>query len=200
MQERDGMKIHFIGSTLFSIPILMKLESLVEITGVTTRMSETGDDFDLGWLYRPYPTFTDHIPNQKPDYIWVTGWHQIVPDSILSIAPTIGYHPAPLPKGRGHCPIIHAIADKWESTASTFFWMTDKVDAGNIIAQEMVPILEGDTTKTLYMRLMETALKQVDIIISRLSIGNLVGVKQDESEATYLPMRKKGVDKWIGYW
>jgi len=47
----------------------------------------------------------------KLDLLIVAGWRQIIPKDILYFAEkkTIGFHPAPLPKGRGSAPFINKI-------------------------------------------------------------------------------------------
>ena len=53
---------------------------------------------------------------------------------------TLIFHPSPLPYGRGASAIRWAYRRKEPVTAATWFWATDKLDAGNICEQEIVKI------------------------------------------------------------
>ena len=53
----------------------------------------------------------------------------------------MGYHPAELPYNRGRHPIIWALALGLKSTASTFFYMKEGADDGDIISQEIVKLI-----------------------------------------------------------
>ena len=196
------MKIHFIGQNIFAARLAGYLSRIVEITGITTNIAVESDDYDLSRLQiapSRYGLDDGWIISQNPDYIVVVGWHKILKKTTLDIAPVIGYHPCPLPKGRGCSPIIWAIAGGWKETGSSFFWMDEGIDTGPIINQEIVAIKEK-TAKELYMRLIRIAEDQLKDIVDDLKKGVITKLPQDESEATYLRKRIKGEDKWIKYW
>jgi len=48
----------------------------------------------------------------------------------------IDFHPAALPANRGRHPIIWALVLGLQETASTFFFMDEGADSGDIISQE----------------------------------------------------------------
>ena len=47
----------------------------------------------------------------------------------------VGYHPAKLPQNRGRHPIIWSLALGLKHSASTFFFIQNGVDNGDIISQ-----------------------------------------------------------------
>ena len=74
----------------------------------------------------------------------------------------VGYHPALLPQNRGRHPIIWALALGLEETGSTFFFMDEGADTGDILSQRRVPITPEDDAGTLYDKLTTTALDQIN--------------------------------------
>ena len=48
----------------------------------------------------------------------------------------LGYHPSLLPFNRGRHPIIWALALGLKETGSTFFFMDENADTGDIVSQK----------------------------------------------------------------
>jgi phosphoribosylglycinamide formyltransferase 1 len=64
-------------------------------------------------------------------------------------------HPSLLPAFPGWHPVEDALAAGATVTGCTVHLATEEVDTGPILAQEEVPILEGDTVETLHERIKE---------------------------------------------
>ena len=116
----------------------------------------------------------------------------LIKSDLLNLAPlgVIGYHPAALPANRGRHPLIWALILGLKETASTFFFMDEGVDSGDIVSQYQIKISENDNAGTLYKRITETALEQIDEFVPRLSSDNYQRIPQDHSQANY--WRKRG--------
>ena len=73
----------------------------------------------------------------RPDFIFVIGWSRLVGEALRSCATkgVLGYHPAPLPKGRGRSALAWTILLGMEETAGSLFWIDEGVDTGAIAAQ-----------------------------------------------------------------
>jgi phosphoribosylglycinamide formyltransferase-1 len=68
----------------------------------------------------------------------------------------INVHPSLLPEfGGGMDAVERALAGRAKVTGATVHIVTASLDAGPILVQEAVPILEGDTVETLRQRLHE---------------------------------------------
>ena len=82
------------------------------------------------------------ISNLAPDVIFCFGWSGLLKKELLQIPPmgVIGYHPTALPKNRGRHPITWALNLGLKETASTFFFMDDGIDSGDILSQKKVLI------------------------------------------------------------
>jgi methionyl-tRNA formyltransferase len=104
----------------------------------------------------------------------------------------IGYHPTALPANRGRHPLIWALALGLKETASSFFFMDEGADSGDILSQEPVAISPTDDAGSLYQRITTTAMSQIRDFIPQLSEGNYTRVQQDHSQAN--TWRKRSIE------
>ena len=203
------MRIVFIGCVDFSYALLSQALSLpdAEVVGVVTRESSNfNKDFrSLKPLsdQADIPCFLDAGNRQKEISIWITslspdviycfGWPYLLQKEILEIPPlgVIGYHPTALPKNRGRHPIIWTLALGLTETASSFFFMDEGADSGDILSQKSLDVGREDDAETLYARLKEVALSQVREFTPTLATGNFSRAPQDHSKANYWRKRSK---------
>ena len=201
------MKILFIGSVEFS---LRTLEKIVEIGGnvvgvCTLKESSLNSDFcDLSKYSADLniPCFyVDDINSEgtiewvskiNPDVIFCFGWSRLLKNEILSKSSigVIGFHPAALPANRGRHPIIWALALGLKNTGSTFFFMDNNADSGDILSQASIAISDFDDARSLYDKVISTALSQIEEFLPLLVSGNYLKVKQDNTRAN--TWRKRG--------
>jgi methionyl-tRNA formyltransferase len=202
------MRILFIGAVTFSKMCLLKLRSMdQDIVGIISS-PDTGINSDYSDLKSsadaekiPYhetvnvnSTETiDWAKNLKADVIFCFGWSRLLKTEILNLTPmgVVGYHPAMLPKNKGRHPIIWALVLGLNETGSTFFFMDEGADTGDIISQQVIPILSTDTALSLYNRMTEAALSQMEEWIIRMNNGNHQRIVQDTSAGN--SWRKRGI-------
>jgi len=194
------MKVVLIGSVEFSLRVLEKLISIdVDLVGVCTKKSSTfnSDFFDLKPLsdINEVPCLyvddinstksVEWIKNLNPDVIFCFGWSSLIKKDILAIAPMgiVGYHPAKLPKNRGRHPMIWALALGLKESASTFFFMDEGADTGDILTQVDFEISYQYDARNLYDKVVETALIQIEEFIPALEKGTYTRIKQNEKES-----------------
>ncbi|MEA4830966.1 MAG: formyltransferase family protein, partial [Enterococcus thailandicus] len=138
--------------------------------------------------------------NLSADVIYCFGWSQLLKEEMLNLSRLgiIGYHPAELPKNRGRHPIIWSLTLGLERTASTFFFMNEGADSGDIISQEVVKIDSADDAASLYEKLIRVAIIQIQDFTAKLVDNTYTRIKQDHSRATYWRKRTKrdGVIDW----
>jgi len=120
----------------------------------------------------------------KNDTIFFIGWSWIIPNDIVQKHTCICLHPSPLPKYRGGSPLQHQIINGESLSAVTFFKMTDKLDAGNILYQEYFS-LKGNL-KDIFSRIIPLGTSG----ILRILTSNVKEQPQDESQATFYKRRK----------
>jgi methionyl-tRNA formyltransferase len=100
----------------------------------------------------------------------------------------IGYHPSLLPVHRGRDAIRWAIKNNEKITGGTVFWLSNQVDAGDIVCQEHCFIHPSDTPKTLWIeKLQPLGLKLLRRAVTEISNGVFTKIKQDEELATWEP-------------
>jgi bifunctional polymyxin resistance protein arnA len=203
----EKMKILFIGAVEFSYKSLEKLIDLnAEIVGVCTKkVSNFNSDFaDLTPLCNKANIplryvdninsneSIDWIKSLKPDIIFCFGWSNLIKKELLNLPKMgiVGYHPALLPKNRGRHPIIWALALGLKASGSTFFFMADGVDDGDILSQEEVEIFYEDDARSLYDKVLATALKQIEYFLPKLQNNSFQSFKQNNSLAN--AWRKRG--------
>jgi methionyl-tRNA formyltransferase len=201
------MKIVFIGTVEFSRKSLEKLiEIKAEIVGVCTKeQSNFNSDFaDLVPTCKekkiPYK-FVDDINSKeniewikslKPDVIFCFGWSSLIKKELLTIAPlgVIGFHPAKLPQNRGRHPLIWALALGLKESASTFFFMKEGADDGDILSQEDFSILEEDDAQSLYTKVINIALIQIEDFLPKLENKTYKRISQNHQDSNV--WRKRG--------
>ena len=97
----------------------------------------------------------------------------------------VGFHPSELPMNRGRHPLIWSLVLGLEKGASTFFFMDEGADTGDILSQETFEIIGKDDAGTVYDKLVTTAFKQMEFFLPELQNNTCKRVKQDNSKANY---------------
>ena len=135
--------------------------------------------------------FIEKLRSLMPDLIVVVAF-KILPEIIFDI-PVHGIfnlHASLLPKYRGAAPINRAIMNGEPETGVTTFFLENKVDTGNVILQQKIPILPEDNAGTLHDKLSElgaeVVMKTIDLIDK--SEKNIPSVKkQNDSLSSKAP-------------
>lgn len=94
----------------------------------------------------------------------------------------INTHPSLLPSFRGAHAVADALAAGVEVTGCTIHVATPEVDAGPILAQETVPVLDGDTVETLHARIKEVEHRIFPKVLRRLVDDLSAGGASSEAE------------------
>jgi len=89
----------------------------------------------------------------RPTLVVSAGFMRILPAAITSRFKIINSHPALLPLFPGAHAVRDAMAAGAKETGTTIHWVDAGVDTGEVIAQEKVEILEGDTEESLHERI-----------------------------------------------
>ena len=201
------MKIVFIGTVEFSHKALEKIIDLnYDVVGVCTKQkSGFNSDFkdlspicennNIDYKYVKDINASDNIQwikNLNPDIIFCFGWSSLIKKKLLNIAPmgVVGFHPAELPYNRGRHPLIWALALGLKRSASTFFFMKEGADDGDILSQEIFEITLKDDAKSLYSKVIKIALTQIETFLPKLEMKTFTRMKQDDTKANY--WRKRG--------
>ncbi|MDF1825415.1 MAG: methionyl-tRNA formyltransferase [Verrucomicrobiales bacterium] len=123
----------------------------------------------------------------RPDLAVVMAYGQILPKAIIE-APTyacVNLHASLLPRHRGASPIQAAIRDGDAETGITLMHVVPKLDAGNMILKELIPIEEGDTGGILHDKLAELGPALLEKGLPLLRTAEIDSESQEEARVTY---------------
>ena len=197
------LKIVFMGTPKFAVPILEGLIENYKVVGVVsqpdkevgrnhklqkTPIKELAESYDIP-VFQPEKIKNDNeqIKTWKPDLIVTCAYGQIIPDEILTCAKygAINVHASLLPKLRGGAPIHKAIMYGYPETGITIMRMVKKMDAGDILTQKSIIITQDDNLESLSDRLSKIGKELLLDTIPDLIAGKIKTIPQDESEVTY---------------
>ncbi len=139
------------------------------------------------------PEFINKIAGFQPDLIVVIAFGQKIDNKLITLPPkgAINVHASLLPKYRGAAPINWAIINGEVETGISIITLVEKMDAGQILAQEKTQILPDETAGQLHDRLAQMAAPLLLKTIDRIADGTISYTEQDHSKATLAPKLKK---------
>jgi len=107
----------------------------------------------------------------RVDLVVLAGFMRILKGTFLAAFPgrVINIHPALLPAFPGLAAWKQALDHGVKVTGCTVHWVDQGIDTGRIIAQQAVPVLEGDTPETLHERI-----QQAERTLYQQSIAELI--------------------------
>jgi phosphoribosylglycinamide formyltransferase-1 len=90
------------------------------------------------------------------DVVLMAGFGTVIPRAVTSFpGRMLNTHPALLPSFKGWHAVRDALAYGVKVTGCTVHVVTEEMDVGPILAQEAVPVLDGDTEETLHERIKD---------------------------------------------
>jgi methionyl-tRNA formyltransferase len=127
------------------------------------------------------------VGRYKPDVIVVASFPRIIPAAILATARigALNMHASALPRHRGIDPIFWTYWDDDREAAMSIHWINERVDAGDIAAQDSLPLARGRPSRELYMELAAVGVELLAGVLEQISRGHIPRRPQDESRATY---------------
>ena len=136
------------------------------------------------------------IKNLNPDLVCVVAYGKILPKEILEIPKygSINVHPSLLPKYRGSAPIQWAILNGDKKTGVTIMYLNEEMDAGDIILQKEVDILENETSGELWNRLSKIGADLLVEAIQQIQKGTAPRIKQNDN-FSIAPMIEKSLSR-----
>lgn len=197
--------IIFMGTPDFSAPILKAVHEVYGVTHVITQPDKPVgrkrvltappvkvQAVELGVdVYQPEKMTSDeafeYVKNLNPDLIITAAYGQLLPERVLEI-PQLGcinVHASLLPKYRGGAPIHKAIINGEKESGVTIMYMAKKLDAGDMIAQVVVPIERNDTVGTLHDKLSTAGTKLLLETLPDIFEGTNDRTPQDHEAATF---------------
>ena len=211
--EKDDLKIVFMGTPDFALPSLRMLhDEGFHVAAVFTqpdRQSGRGHKTlppPVKMLAQEYgipvyqfekvrrPEGVEALRGIAPDLLITAAYGQILTQEILDI-PRFGcvnVHGSLLPRLRGAAPVQWALINGEKKTGVTTMMTALALDAGDMLEKDEIEITDDMTAGGLYAQLSVLGARTLGRTLDKLLAGKLVRVPQNEAEATYFPMFKKG--------
>ncbi len=140
------------------------------------------------------PVFKQVLSNVQPDLVVVAAFGPpFLPKWLLGFPKygCINLHPSLLPKYRGASPIPYAILNNETETGATIIRLSEKIDQGDILAQEKINIAVDETTLTLTPKLADLGSQLLVKTIPLLAKGIVSAQSQGNSPTPYCRRLKK---------
>ena len=104
------------------------------------------------------------------DLIVMAGWMRVVSKKFVESFPgrIINLHPSLLPKYKGLHAIEQAIKAGESETGCSVHFVTEELDSGAVIKQQIVPILPGDTVETVTRAVQQAEHYLLPLVINAL--------------------------------
>ena len=127
------------------------------------------------------------IEELYPDLIIVMGYGLKLPQHILQL-PTLGcinIHVSLLPRWRGAAPIEHALLNGDKETGVTIFKLVQEMDAGPILAKDVISIDQHMNKEELTGKLNKLGTELLASVLPIIFNKEVYLVPQDDSKVTY---------------
>jgi len=192
-----NVKVIFMGTPEFAVPILKSLIENTNVIGVVTQpdkgknvspIKELALKYNIN-IFQPIKIRKEYenILNLNPDIIVTCAYGQIIPKEILDYPKfgCINIHASLLPKLRGGAPIHRAILEGYEKTGITIMYMDETMDTGDIISMESIDIGKDETVGSLHDRLKILGRDLFMKTLPNIVNNNVSRIKQNNDDATY---------------
>ena len=206
------MRLVFLGTPEFAVPTLDRIvaegHDVVLVVTQPDRPKGRGQTLALPpvkraalehgiLVYQPerirHPEAVERLRSFAPDAMIIVGYGQIVPQSIIDIAPLgmVNVHASLLPELRGAAPIQWSLVRGYTRTGITTMQVSAGLDAGDILLQWETPTGPDETAPELSIRLAQAGADLLVHTLAGLCSGAVRPHPQDETHATWAPILKK---------
>ena len=195
------MKIIFMGTPEFSVPILKALNEKYEVCLVVSqpnRVKKKGVLLDTPVaacakelnleLFQPTAIKDDYqkILDMNADVLVTAAYGQYVPTKILnSFKKCLNVHASLLPKHRGGAPIQRCLINGDSKTGVAIMEMVKRLDAGKVYALKEYEILDDDNNTSLFNKLSIIGRDLLMDNIEDIYNDKNLGIPQNDEEATF---------------
>jgi len=197
------LKVVFMGTPDFAVPVLKKLIECTDVKLVVTQpdafvgrkkiltpspIKQVANEYGIK-VITPNKIREDYeeIIEINPDIIITCAYGQIIPKVLLDLPryKCVNVHASLLPKYRGGAPIHASILNGDDETGITIMYMAEGMDDGNIIKQESIKIEDSDNINTLSDKLSELGAKLLMETLPSILDSTCDNIKQNDSDVTF---------------
>ncbi len=218
------MRVLFMGSPLEVIAVVEKLQLLqqhgdIELVAVVSQLhqsqrglSEVESPVSLFAkaqriiCYQPHkasaPAFMAQLRALQLDVILTAAYGQILSREFLAIPQraVINIHPSLLPRWRGAAPVVAAVRAGVLTSGVTICFTVRKVDAGDIVVQQALPLPAHTHHRDLTELLFRAGAELLPVAFKLLRDPNFRGTPQDPQQVSQCAKVSKedGLVDWKG--
>jgi len=213
-------KIVFMGTPIFSVPILKSLyQNGYPVSVVYTQppnKSQRGQKLKNSPIHNISEILNlevrtplnlknneneyNYLKNLNADLAIVVAYGQIIPEEFLNLTKHgfINIHASLLPKWRGAAPIQRSIMNLDKETGISFMKIVKKLDEGPVCKKLNIKISERDNYETLSDKLSSLASENILDIIDDIFEEKVLYEEQNHEKATYAKkiLKSEGEIKW----
>ena len=196
----------FIGSSEAAVGVLEELRN----SGILVKLVVSRPDRKAGRGKTSTPTpVSDYARSEKLPLITPASWKDgtalagvgqigsqiiivaacgvLLPTALLNLPEhgVLNIHPSLLPAYRGPSPVVTAVLEGVGVTGVTVMELNEGLEMGPIVAQREVKIDKSESTENLEKRLFAIGAELLINILPGWSSGEILGLKQNEEQATY---------------
>jgi len=156
----------------------VKKRALEQYSGIPLFQPEQASESSFAETLRPF----------KADLFIVVAYGEIMKENLLQMPrlTCVNVHASLLPNYRGASPMQFALLNGDKETGVTIMEMTQKMDAGDIIMQKIVPISDEMNLEELEEQLCQAGCRALLQVIHDFDEGSIQKVPQDNAKATYV--------------
>ena len=135
----------------------------------------------------------DSLKAFQADMFVVVAYGRILPQAVLDIPKMfcVNVHGSLLPKYRGAAPINWAIINGDKQTGVTLQKIVFELDAGDVIAQEVMPVSDSTTSSVLRQNMAQAGAKLLVTTLENIASNKFKAIPQDKSMVSYAPKLTK---------
>lgn len=205
------MKLVFMGTPQFSVPILEALIKHHEVLLVVTQPDKIVGRKKIMTeslikklalshqipVFQPQKLRTDYqkVLDVNPDLIITAAYGQMLPKELINQIDAINVHGSLLPKYRGGAPIQYALFEGEQETGVTLMFMAYQMDSGDIIKQEKVKIEDIDDYSSLSHKLSIVGSKLIIQVLDLYEKKQINRVAQDSNHVTFAYTLKRNDER-----
>lgn len=204
------MKLIFMGTPDFAVPILEALHARHQVSLVVTQPDRPkGRGRSLAAPPVKEKALALGLPVVQPESLKTQEFHEIVrreaadllvvvayrilPETLFPLARlgAVNVHGSLLPKFRGAAPIQWAIATGEKETGVTIFQLDRHIDHGGILSQARTPIGPEETSADLFDRLRAMGRDLLLATLADMEAGRAKPLEQDHAASSPAPKLRK---------
>jgi methionyl-tRNA formyltransferase len=128
----------------------------------------------------------------RPDFVFSFYYRHMLNSAWLDLPKrgALNMHGSLLPKYRGRAPVHWAIIEGESVTGASLHYMLEKPDAGALVDQQPVPILENDTALEVSMKVADAAQQVLARSLPKLIAGSAAARALDLAQGSYFGRRR----------